>query len=160
MKLKIILAVLGYIFISTTVYAKTPKEAIDFFNQYAAYANSYDENLLDMYSPEAKIIREVVKPSGETVDVVVPTKRFFKELKIGQKTAKLRRYKNKYRNVIAQETPDGIKISAERQPSKETYWLKMYQIVQETDSGFKIKEEMMQTKVQTFLKHKDKVDNE
>ena len=51
--------------------------------------------------------------------------------------------------------PKGIKISAERQPSSETYWLKMYQIVQNTDTGFKIKEEMMQTKVQSFLKHKD-----
>ena len=30
-----------------------------------------------------------------------------------------------------------------------------FQIVQNTDSGFKIKEEMMQTKVQSFLKHKD-----
>jgi hypothetical protein len=108
-----------------------------------------------MYSPDAKIIREVVKPTGETEDVVVPTKKFFKELKIGQKTAKLRKYKNKYRNITATETPKGIKISAERQPSSETYWLKMYQIVQNTDTGFKIKEEMMQTKVQSFLKHKD-----
>ena len=47
----------------------------------------------------------------------------------------------------------GIKISAERQPSSETYWLKMYQIVQNTDTGFKIKEEMMQTKVQTLLRY-------
>lgn len=76
-------------------------------------------------------------------------------MKIGQKTARLRKYKNSYRNIIAQETPDGIKISAERQPSKESYWLKMYQIVQDTESGIVIKEEMMQTKVQTFLKHKN-----
>ena len=47
------------------------------------------------------------------------------------------------------------KITAERQPSKETYWLKMYQIVQDTDSGLKITEEMMQTKVQAFLKQKE-----
>ena len=31
----------------------------------------------------------------------------------------------------------------------------MYQIVQDTESGIVIKEEMMQTKVQTFLKHKN-----
>lgn len=156
MKLKILLPIIGMILTFSDVYAKTPKEAIDFFNQYTTYANNYDSELLELYSPDAKIIREVVKPTGETVDVIVPTKRYFKELKIGQKTAKLKRYKNKYRNIIAQETPDGIKISAERQPSKETYWLKMYQIVQDTDSGFKITEEMMQTKVQSFLRHKDK----
>lgn len=155
MKIKIILSIIALMFTFSYALAKTPKEAIDFFNKYTYYANNYDENILDMYSPEAKIIREVVKPTGETVEVIVPAKRYFKELKIGQKTAKLRRYKNKYRNIIAQETPEGIKISAERQPSKENYWLKMYQIVQETDSGFKIKEEMMQTKVQAFLNHKE-----
>lgn len=137
------------------VHARTPKEAMDFFIKYTNYANNYDENLLDMYSPDAKIIREVVKPTGEVVDVVVPTKRYFKELKLGQKTAKLKKYRNKYRNIIAQQTPEGIKITAERQPSKETYWLKMYQIVKDTDSGLKITEEMMQTKVQAFLKQKD-----
>lgn len=139
-----------------TVKAETPKEAMDFFVKYMDYANNYDKNLLDMYSSDAKIIREVVKPTGEVVDVVVPTKRYFKELKLGQKTAKLRKYRNKYRNIIAQEVPEGIKITAERQPSKETYWLKMYQIVKDTDSGMKITEEMMQTKVQAFLDKKDK----
>ena len=131
------------------------KYVMDFFIKYTNFANNYDENLLDMYSPDAKIIREVVKPSGELVEVVVPTKRYFKELKLGQKTAKLRKYRNKYRNIIAQEVPEGIKITAERQPSKETYWLKMYQIVKDTDSGLKITEEMMQTKVQAFLNQKD-----
>lgn len=156
MKLKIILSLLFCSILCTQTYANTPQKAVEFFNSYQELANTYNEQLLEMYSPDVKIIREVVKPSGETEDIVVPSKRFFKELKMGQKTAKLRRYKNKYRNITAVETPQGIKISAERQPSKETYWLKMYQIVQNTDSGFKIKEEMMQTKVQSFLKHKNK----
>ncbi len=155
MKKTILLAFLFSTAICLETIASTPQKAVEFFNQYQNFANTYDEKLLEMYSPDVKIIREVVKPTGETEDVVVPTKRFFKELKIGQKTAKLRRYKNKYRNITAQETPEGIKISAERQPSKESYWLKMYQVVQNTDSGFKIKEEMMQTKVQAFLRHKD-----
>lgn len=156
MKLKIILSLLFCSILCTQTYANTPQKAVEFFNSYQELANTYNEQLLEMYSPDVKIIREVVKPSGETEDIVVPSKRFFKELKMGQKTAKLRRYKNKYRNITAVETPQGIKISAERQPSKETYWLKMYQIVQNTDTGFKIKEEMMQTKVQSFLKHKNK----
>lgn len=153
-KFKILLPIIGIILTFSDVYASTPQEGMAFFDKYQNYANTYDTKLLDLYTNDAKIIREVVKPTGETVAVKVPTKRFFHELKIGQKTAKLRRYKNKYRNVIAQEVPNGIKISAERQPSKETYWLKMYQIVQPTDSGLKITEEMMQTKVQSFLKEK------
>ena len=156
MKIKYLLPIIGMILTFSDVYAETPKEGMEFFNQYKTYANTYDSKLLDMYSPDAKIIREVVKPTGETVAVNVPTKKFFHELKLGQKTAKLRKYKNSYRNIIAQEVPNGIKISAERQPSKETYWLKMYQIVQPTDSGLKITEEMMQTKVQSFLRVKNK----
>lgn len=156
-KLKFILPIIGIIVTFSDVYARTPNEAIEFFNKkYATYANNYNAELLNLYSPDVKIIREVVKPSGETVDVVVPAGRYFNELKIGQKTAKLRKYKNKYRNIKAEEVPNGIKISAERQPSKENYWLKMYQILEDTDSGFKIKEEMMQTKVQSFLNQKDK----
>lgn len=155
MKTRIILLLMLCLILCPQTLASTSQKAVDFFKQYENLANTYDEKLLEMYSPDVKIIREVVKPSGETEGVIVPTKRFFKELKMGQKTAKLRRYKNKYRNITATETPEGIKITAERQPTKETYWLKMYQIVQNTDSGFKIKEEMMQTKVQSFLKHKD-----
>ena len=156
--LKIFIPIIGMILTFSDVYAYTTKDGMNFFDQYQNYANTYDEKLLDLYSPNANIIREVVKPSGETVSVKVPTKRFLKELKIGQKTAKLRRYKNKYKNIIVQEVPNGVKISAERQPSKETYWLKMYQIITPTNEGPKITEEMMQTKVQTFLKMQDKGD--
>ncbi len=155
-KLKFLILLIGVILLSPNTSAKTPQEAIAFFNKYTTYANSYNEELLKLYSPDAKIIREVVKPTGETIPIIVPSKRYFKELKIGQKTARLKKYKNKYRNIKAEEVPNGIKISAERQPSKENYWLKMYQIVQDTDTGFIIKEEMMQTKVQSLLKHHNK----
>lgn len=158
-KYKFLLPIIGMILTFSDVYAYTPQEGMTFFDKYQNLANSYDEKLLDMYSDDAKIIREVVKPTGETVAVKVPTKRFFKELKIGQKTARLKKYRNKYKNVIVEEIPNGIKISAERQPSKETYWLKMYQIVQPTKEGPKITEEMMQTKVQSFLRIKDKGEN-
>lgn len=140
----------------TPSQAKTTKDGMDFFTRYTNYANSYDEAILGMYSPDVKIIREVVKPSGETEQIVIPSKRFFKELKLGQKTAKIKNYKNKYKNIIVKEIPNGLQVSAERQPSNETYWLKMYQILQDTDGGMKITEEMMQTKVQAFLRHKNK----
>lgn len=155
-KIKFILPIIGILLTFSDVYAYSTKDGMNFFDQYQYYANNYDEKLLDLYSPNANIIREVVKPTGETVSVKVPTKRFFKELKIGQKTARIRKYKNKYKNIVVQEVPNGIKISAERQPIKETYWLKMYQIITPTNNGPKITEEMMQTKVQTFLKIQDK----
>lgn len=153
---KFVLPIIGIILTFSDVYAQTPQDGIAFFNQYQNFANSYNDKILDMYSPNAKIIREVIKPSGETEQVIVPSERYFKELKIGQKTAKLRKYRNSYKNVIAQKVQNGIKVSAERQPSRESYWLKMYQIYTPTDSGLKITEEMMQTKVQSFLRHKNK----
>lgn len=153
---KFVLPIIGIIITFSDVYAQTPQDGIAFFNQYQNFANSYNDKILDMYSPNAKIIREVIKPSGEAEQVIVPAKRYFKELKIGQKTAKLRKYRNSYKNVIAQKVQNGIKVSAERQPSRESYWLKMYQIYTPTDSGLKITEEMMQTKVQSFLRHKNK----
>lgn len=145
---KFVLPIIGIILTFSDVYAQTPQDGIAFFNQYKNFANSYNDKILDMYSPNAKIIREVIKPSGEAEQVIVPAERYFKELKIGQKTAKLRKYRNSYKNVIAQKVQNGIKVSAERQPSRESYWLKMYQIYTPTDSGLKITEEMMQTKVQ------------
>ena len=153
---KFVLPIIGIILTFSDVYAQTPQDGIAFFNQYQNFANSYNDKILDMYSPNAKIIREVIKPSGEAEQVIVPAERYFKELKIGQKTAKLRKYRNSYKNVIAQKERNGIKVSAERQPSRESYWLKMYQIYTPTDSGLKITEEMMQTKVQSFLRHKNK----
>ncbi len=153
---KFVLPIIGIILTFSDVYAQTPQDGIAFFNQYQNFANSYNDKILDMYSPNAKIIREVIKPSGEAEQVIVPAERYFKELKIGQKTAKLRKYRNSYKNVIAQKVQNGIKVSAERQPSRESYWLKMYQIYTPTDSGLKITEEMMQTKVQSFLRHKNK----
>lgn len=153
---KFVLPIIGIIITFSDVYAQTPQDGMAFFNQYKNFANSYNDKILDMYSPNAKIIREVIKPSGEAEQVIVPAERYFKELKIGQKTAKLRKYRNSYKNVIAQKVQNGIKVSAERQPSRESYWLKMYQIYTPTDSGLKITEEMMQTKVQSFLRHKNK----
>lgn len=153
---KFVLPIIGIILTFSDVYAQMPQDGIAFFNQYQNFANSYNDKILDMYSPNAKIIREVIKPSGEAEQVIVPAERYFKELKIGQKTAKLRKYRNSYKNVIAQKVQNGIKVSAERQPSRESYWLKMYQIYTPTDSGLKITEEMMQTKVQSFLRHKNK----
>ena len=153
---KFVLPIIGIILTFSDVYAQTPQDGIAFFNQYQNFANSYNDKILDIYSSNANIIREVIKPSGEAEQVIVPAERYFKELKIGQKTAKLRKYRNSYKNVIAQKVRNGIKVSAERQPSRESYWLKMYQIYTPTDSGLKITEEMMQTKVQSFLRHKNK----
>ena len=140
--------------IGTKAYADGMSDAKAFFNAYVNAANTYSTTIPDFYSPNAKIIREVVKPDGTLVDLDTDTATYIKQMKLGQQTAKIRNYKNTYRNVVITPVSGGYKISAERQPTGETYWLKFYQIIKKQPDGkWKITEEMMQTKVQIFLKY-------
>ncbi|MBQ8168351.1 hypothetical protein IJZ97_02920 [bacterium] len=151
-----IIAIFGFL-VSAQAFADDATEAKDFFDSYVNAANTYSTTIPDFYSPDAKIIRQVVKPDGTLVDVGTNTATYMKQLRLGQATAKLRKYKNTYRNISVSKVANGYKVSAERQPSGETYWLKTHQIVQKQPDGkWKIVEEMMQTKVQTFLKYANK----
>lgn len=142
------------LFISSKAFADGMSEARAFFNSYMNAANTYSTTLPDFYSPNAKIIREVVKPDGTLVDLDTDTKTYVTQMKLGQTTAKVRNYKNTYRNIVITPVSGGYKISAERQPTGETYWLKFYQIIKKQPNGkWIITEEMMQTKVQIFLKY-------
>ena len=150
-----ILMIFGIIFlINSPVFADENNEALKFFKRYVNAANTYDPSLAEMYSPNAKIIRQVVKPDGELVNVETDTDTYIKQMRLGQTTAKLRKYKNTYTNITSQKVNNGYKISALRQPSGENYRLKTYMIINKNSSvKWQIVEELMQTKVQTFLKY-------
>lgn len=141
--------------VSLPVLADGKQDAYNFFNKYVNAANTYDTSVGKMYSPNAKIIRQVVKPDGTTANAYTDTATYLKQMRISQGTAKLRKYKNTYRNITVTPTKDGgYKISAERQPTGETYWLKTYQIIKkQPDGSWLITEEMMQTKQQIFLRY-------
>ncbi len=124
------------------------------FNNYVAEANSYSPNLLSFYSPKAQIIRQVVKPDGTTANAYTDMSTYAKQLRLSQGVAKMRNYKNKYKNITTTKVSNGIKVSALRQPMNDKYWLKTYQIWQKQSNGsWVIIEEMMQTKQQIFLKY-------
>lgn len=152
---KIILSVFTLCLISLSAFADDKQDALNFFNSYVKGANTYSPAIADMYSPNAKIIRQVIKPDGTTQDVNTNTSTYITQMKLGQAGAKLRHYTNTYSNVVV--TPIGggkYKVSSLRQPSGESYKLKTYMIVQKQPNGkWLIVEEMMQTKVQTFLKY-------
>ena len=157
-KVLYILIIFGLILlINSPVFADENAEAIKFFKRYVNAANTYNPSLADMYSPDAKIIRQVIKPDGALVDIETDTDTYIKQMRLGQVTAKLRKYKNTYTNITSKKVGNGYKISALRQPSGETYRLKIYMIVNKNSSGkWQIVEELMQTKVQTFLKYAKK----
>lgn len=157
--MKKIFITLSFILLSSiSVFADDQKEALDFFNKYVEAANNYSAEIPNMYSPTAKIIRQVIKPDGTTVDVGTDTATYIKQMKLGQAGAKLRHYKNTYTNVVVSDAGNNsYKVSSLRQPSGEDYKLKTYMIVKKQPDGkWLIVEEMMQTKVQTFLRYADK----
>ena len=155
---KLFLSILTFALISLSALADEQKEALDFFNSYVNAANTYSPTVAEMYSPTAKIIRQIVKPDGTTANATTDTATYIKQMKIGQATAKLKHYKNTYTDVVVSDAGNGTyKVSSNRQPSGETYKLKTYMIVKKQPDGkWLIIEEMMQTKVQLFLKYADK----
>ena len=155
---KILLTTIALLMMSLSVFADDRQGALNFFNGYIKAANTYSPTVPEMYSPNAKIIRQVVKPDGTTQNVETDTATYIKQMKLGQAGAKLRHYTNSYSNVMV--TPLGnnkYKVSSLRQPSGESYKLKTYMVVQKQANGkFIIVEEMMQTKEQIFLRYADK----
>lgn len=134
--------------------AATPQEALAFFNKYVNAANNYSETVTEFYSPNAKIIRVVMKPDGTTATVTADTKQYFNQMRIGSNLAKLNKYKNFYTERKITKQGNDYKITCLRQPSTSDYKIPAHFIIGPDASGkLKIKEEMMYTKQQKFLKY-------
>ena len=156
MKKFLALIITSIIFITTglSALADDKQEVLNFFNNYVNAANTYQNSVATMYSPNAKIIRQVVKPDGGLANAYTDTATYIKQMKIGQAGAKLRGYTNSYSNVQVTSLGNGkYKVSSLRQPKGETYKLKTYMIVQKINGQWQIVEELMQTKEQIFLKY-------
>jgi len=152
---KIFLTAILLLFVSLSVFADDKQEALEAFNSYTAAANSYSTKVFDFYSPSAKIIRQVIKPDGKTVDVLTDTSTYIKQMRIGQAGAKARKYKNNYTNVVATPIAKGkVKVSSVRHPSVDNDSLKAYMVFAKQPNGkWIIVEEMMQTRQQIFLRY-------
>lgn len=154
---KIVSLFITLLMLTVPAFANDLETAKEQFNHYVHAANNYNASLLNFYSPKAKIIRQVVKPNGTTANATTNMATYAKQMRISQSTAKMRKYKNRYKNISAVKVSNGVKVSALRQPSGESYWLKTYQIWQKQPNGnWIIIEEMMQTKQQIFLRYADK----
>jgi len=151
---KLLLTVCTLLIASTAVFADDTAEVKAFFDKYVSMANTYDKGLIGLYQPNAKIIRVVIKKDGTTQAVPFPMSEYAKQLKIGEKTAKLVRYKNTYTSPTITKVANGYKIDTLRTPSREKYKIPAHFIVAKNSQGqWKIVEESMHTKVQDFLKY-------
>ena len=150
---KIVLSLILSIIFVVPAFAGTQAEALKFFDDYVNAANTYSNNLLSFYSPNAKIIRVVVRKDGTKGTATFAMKDYAAQMKLGAATAKIRKYKNYYTNRTATKTSTGYKINCLRQPSGETYKLNAYFVVSDASGKWKIIEEMLETKVQAFDKY-------
>jgi len=153
--IKSIFLILFIMCFGISVLADNADDAKKFFNRYISAANSYSNSVPEFYSPNAKIIRQVVKPDGKTVDVPFTMEQYKKQMKISASVAKMRNYKNNYSNIKIKEiNPNTYQIDAYRSPSTGADKLKISTTVQKQSGGnWLIIKEVMQTREQIFLKY-------
>ena len=150
---KIIFTIMVLIF-GLGVFAGEQDDALKFFNGFIQASNSYSPTLLDMYSDNAKITGQVVKPDGELVNIPFALSTYKKQMKLSSKIAKMKKYKNEYSGIKVTKVSNGYRIDSMRKPSLSDYKLKSSMVVQkQSDGKWLIVEELMQTKEQIFLKH-------
>lgn len=137
-----------------SAFAGERDEALGFFNSFVKASNSYNPTLLSMYSDNARIIRQVVTPSGKLVNAYFSIDDYRRQMRISEKIAKIRHYKNYYSNITVTPVSNGYRIDSVRKPSLSDYKLKSSIVVQKQSNGkWLIVEELMQTKEQIFLKY-------
>jgi hypothetical protein len=151
--MKKILLTLAFLIFGLTAFATETEEALNFFNNFVQASNNYSSSLLNMYSDNAKIIRQVVKSDGSTVNVPFSINDYRRQLRLSSKIAKLRNYKNNYSNITIVKVPNGYKINSVRTPSLSKDKLKASIIVRQVNEKWLIIEELMQTREQIFLKY-------
>jgi hypothetical protein len=152
--MKRFLIIFFILIMGSVVFADDQQDALNFFKSFINASNNYSSSLLNMYSSNAKIIRQVVKPDGQLVNVYFSAADYKKQMRISEKLAKLKNYRNCYTDINATKVSNGYKIEAMRRPCNEKYKLKTYMIVQkQSDNNWIIVEELMQTKEQILLKY-------
>lgn len=153
MKKTIILLMM--LFIGNIVFASEQENVLKFFNSYVNAANTYSKTIPDYYTPNAKIIRVVMKKDGTTVSRSTDMTRYRTEMLRSAGIAKMRNYKNYYSDIKITKHGNDYKLSCMRKPSLSDYKIPAYFIIGKNAKGqYKIKEESMHTKMQVFINAK------
>lgn len=152
--MKKLLLTLILIMLGLGAFASDKDEALAFFNYFVKASNNYSQEIPDMYSDNAKIIRQIIKPNGSTANAYFSINDYRHQMILSAKLAKLRKYKNYYSDISVTKVANGYRINSMRKPSLSDYKLKASMVVQkQSDGEWLIVEEMMQTKEQIFLKY-------
>jgi len=138
--------------IGNFVFASEQDDVLKFFNSYVNAANSYSNAIPDYYTPNAKIVRVVMKKDGTTISRSTDMTRYKTEMLRSAGIAKMRNYKNYYSDIKITKQGKDYKLSCMRKPSLSDYKIPAHFIIGKDAKGqYKIKEESMHTKMQIFL---------
>ena len=152
--MKKILITILFLMLGLGAFAGEQEDALKFFNSFVSASNNYSPTLLNMYSDDARIIRQIVKPDGKTANAYFSASDYKNQMKVSSKLAKIRNYKNYYSDIEVNKVANGYRINSMRKPSLSNYKLKSSMVVQKQPSGkWLIVEEIMQTKEQILLKY-------
>ncbi len=156
--MKKIILIVGICFLcSKSVFAENTIEPIEVFNNFVYLSNQYDLKMLNFYSANPIIKRDVLGKKTNTL-VTVPFSEHVKIQKMYSNHKKmLEKVKNNYKNPTLTKIGNNMyKITALRCPTVMDRCFNSYIIIQKQNGEYKIFEEYSQVQSTYFLKFKDK----
>lgn len=148
------LVLLTCILIGGKVIADNSSDVLEFFDNFVNLSNQYDLRMLDFYTKNPIIKREVIGKNGAMV--IVP----FSEHKKLQKAYSdhkkfLANTKNNYKNKKVTDLGNNTyKITAQRCPTVMNRCFDSYVIIKKENNVYKIAEEYSKVQTTYFLKYK------
>lgn len=141
-------------FIGGQAFSGSNSEVLEFFNNFVNLSNQYDLKMLDFYSQNPIIKREVIGKNGALV--IVP---FSEHKKMHQAYSKhkklLANTKNNYKDKNVFDFGNNTyKITAQRCPTVMDRCFESYVIIKKDKDTYKIVEEYSQVQSAYFLKYK------
>jgi len=118
-RFKILLIILLVFSCSSGAFANSQKieKASCFMHEFQELSHKYDKSLPNMYSDDAKIIRNLVYSDGKTEKVIFSVQKYKKILKFIRVLAKFKRYKNYYKNLAYKIEDQNVRITGIRETS-------------------------------------------
>ncbi len=154
LNMKKILVLLICILIGVKVAADNNSEVLEFFDNFVSLSNQYDLRMLDFYTLNPIIKREVIGKNGALV--IVPFSEHKKIQKAYSEHKKLlANTKNNYKDKkIIELGNNTYKITAQRCPTVMNRCFDSYMIIKKENNEYKIIEEYSKVQTTYFLKYK------
>lgn len=150
----IIIITLFFTLSCTNVSADSDKirEAEQFIKRFEELSHKYEEKITEMYADDANIVRQVEHEDGKTEKVILPTTKYKKFLKYIKFFAKIRGYKNYFKNLEFKPEGEKVRITGKRVNTNGYSAPISYLAGKDQNKEWKIFEEITETKSVFLIK--------